>query len=72
MNAVLHILPELTKLCRYEKRAAARRDRAIQKVASLKAANKNSRIVVIARSDHSRAGADAPAQEISQHHTLAF
>ena len=40
VNAVRHILPELTKIFRYEKRAAARRDRAVQKIASMKAANK--------------------------------
>jgi hypothetical protein len=35
VNAVQHILPELTKICRYEKRAAGRRNRAIQKIASI-------------------------------------
>ena len=40
VNAVRHILPELTKIYRYEKRAAGRRDRAIQKIASMKTANK--------------------------------
>jgi hypothetical protein len=39
VNAVRHILPELTKICRYEKRAAGRRDRAIHKIASIKTAN---------------------------------
>ena len=33
VNAVRHILPELTKICRYEKRAESRRDRAIQNIA---------------------------------------
>jgi hypothetical protein len=36
VNAVRHILPELTKIYRYEKRAASRRDRAIRKIASMK------------------------------------
>jgi hypothetical protein len=39
VNAVRHILPELTKIWRYEKRAASRRDRAIQKIASMKTLN---------------------------------
>jgi hypothetical protein len=41
-EAVRHILPNLTKICRYEKRAAGRRDRAIRKMVSLKSANKKS------------------------------
>jgi hypothetical protein len=40
VNGVRHILPELTKICRYEKRAAGRRDRAIHEIASIKTANK--------------------------------
>ena len=40
VNAVRHILPELTKIDRYEKRAASRRDRAIHELASMKTANK--------------------------------
>ena len=40
VNAVRHILPELTKINRYEKRAASRRDRAIHELASMKTANK--------------------------------
>jgi hypothetical protein len=40
VNAVRHILPELTKIDRYEKRAAGRRDRAIHELASRKTANK--------------------------------
>ena len=40
VNAVQHILPELTKINRYEKRAASRRDRTIHELASLKSANK--------------------------------
>jgi hypothetical protein len=40
VNGVQHILPELTKICRYEKRAAGRRDRAIHEIASIKTANK--------------------------------
>jgi hypothetical protein len=40
VNAVQHILPELTKINRYEKRAASRRDRAIHELASMKTANK--------------------------------
>jgi len=42
VNAVRHILPELTKTCRYEKRAATRRDRAIRTMVSLTTANKKS------------------------------
>jgi hypothetical protein len=42
IHAVQHILPELTKTCPYEKRAAGRRDRAIRKMVSLKSANKKS------------------------------
>lgn len=42
IHAVRHILPELTKTCRYEKRAAGRRDCAISKMISLKTANKKS------------------------------
>jgi hypothetical protein len=41
-EAVRHILPDLTKICHYEKRAAGRRDRAIRKIVSLKTANKKS------------------------------
>jgi hypothetical protein len=41
-EAVRHILPYLTNICRYEKRAAGRRDRAIRKIVSLKTANKKS------------------------------
>ena len=40
VNAVRHILPELTKIDRYEKRAASRRDRAIHELASMKTAIK--------------------------------
>lgn len=40
VSAVCRILPELTKIDRYEKRAASRRDRAIHELASLKTANK--------------------------------
>jgi len=40
VNAVRHILPKLTKINRYEKRAARRRDRAIHELASIKSANK--------------------------------
>ena len=40
VNAVRHILPELIKIDRYEKRAAGRCDRAIHEIASMKAANK--------------------------------
>jgi len=41
VDAIRHILPELTNICRYEKRAAGRRDRAIHKIASSKTANRN-------------------------------
>lgn len=40
VNAVGHILPELMKIHRYEKRAAGRRDRAIHEIASMKAVSK--------------------------------
>ena len=40
VNAVRHILPELTKINRYERRAASRRDRAIHELTSLKTAAK--------------------------------
>jgi hypothetical protein len=40
LNAVRQILPRLTRICHYEKRAAARRDRAIHKIASMKSTNK--------------------------------
>jgi hypothetical protein len=39
VNAVQRILPELVRTCRYEKRAAGRRDRAIRKIASCRTAN---------------------------------
>jgi hypothetical protein len=39
VKAVWHVLPELTKIDRYEKRAASRRDRAIHELASMKTAN---------------------------------
>jgi hypothetical protein len=41
-EAVRRILPDLTKICRYEKRAAGRRDRSIRKIVFLKTANKKS------------------------------
>lgn len=40
VTAVQHVLPELTKIDRYEKQAAGRRDRAIHELASMKNANK--------------------------------
>lgn len=40
VDAVRHILPELTKINRYERRAASRHDRAIHELASMKTANK--------------------------------
>ena len=40
VNAVRHILPELTKIDRYERRATSRRNRAIHELASMKTANK--------------------------------
>jgi len=40
VNAVRHILPELTKINRYEKRAASRRNRAIHELAFMKTANR--------------------------------
>jgi len=41
VNAVRNILPDLTKINRYEKRAASRRDRAIHALASLPRTRKN-------------------------------
>jgi hypothetical protein len=40
VNGVRRILPELTRIWRYEKRAVGRRDRAIQKIVSIKTAGK--------------------------------
>ena len=40
VNAVRPILSELTKICRYENRAAARRNRAIREIVSIKTADK--------------------------------
>ena len=40
VDAVRHILPELIKINRYEKRAASRRDRALNELASMKKAGK--------------------------------
>jgi RNA polymerase-interacting CarD/CdnL/TRCF family regulator len=40
VNAVQHILPELVKINRYEKRAASRRDRTIHELASMKTTSK--------------------------------
>jgi hypothetical protein len=40
VNAVRHILRDLTKINRYEKRAASRRNRAFHELASIKTANK--------------------------------
>lgn len=40
VNAVRHILPDLIKINRYEKRAESRRNRAFHELVSMKAANK--------------------------------
>lgn len=40
IDAVRHILPKLTKINRYERRAASRRDRVIHELTSVKTANK--------------------------------
>jgi hypothetical protein len=40
VNAVRPILSELTKIRRYENRAAARRNRAIREIVSIKTADK--------------------------------
>jgi hypothetical protein len=40
VNAVQHILPELVKINRYEKRATSRRDRTILELASMKTVSK--------------------------------
>jgi hypothetical protein len=39
VNAVRHILPELIRIDRYERRAASRRNRTIHKLAAIKTAN---------------------------------
>lgn len=40
VNAIRHILPELTRIDRYERRAASRRNRAIHELVSMKAGSR--------------------------------
>jgi hypothetical protein len=41
-EAIRHILPELTKICRYEKRATGKRDRAVGKITKIRGQRKSS------------------------------
>jgi hypothetical protein len=41
-EAIRHILPELTKICRYEKRAIGQRDRAVGKITKIRGQRKSS------------------------------
>jgi hypothetical protein len=40
-EAIRHILPKLTKICRYEKRAAGQRDRAVGKIMKIRGQRKS-------------------------------